>query len=49
MPKINSLKFLSQMHFNLKNGKLEFYLKKDCLENKHYKTGFLLGTEKDAI
>jgi hypothetical protein len=37
------------MHFNLKNGQLEFDLEKDCLKNKHYKTDILLGTKKDTI
>jgi hypothetical protein len=37
MPKMNSSKFLSRMHFNLKNGKLKFNLKKDNLKKRHYK------------
>ncbi len=37
MPKMNSSKFLSQMHFNLKNGKLKFNLEKDNLEKRHCK------------
>ncbi len=43
------MKFLARNNFNLKNGKLEFNLENEWLEYKHYKTGILLGTRKDAI
>jgi len=32
------------MHFNLKNGKLEFNREKDNLEKRHYKPDPMLGT-----
>ena len=37
------------MKFSLENGKLEFNLENEWLENKHYKMDVLLGTGKDAI
>jgi len=49
MSKTNCSKFLARNHFSLKNGKLEFNLENEGLENRHYKTGILLGTGKDAI
>ena len=49
MPKTNCSKFLARNHFSLENGKLEFNLENEGLENRHYKTDVLLGTRKDAI
>jgi hypothetical protein len=37
------------MKFSLENGKLEFNLDNEWLENRRYKTDILLGTKKDAI
>jgi len=49
MPKTNCSKFLARNHFSLENGKLEFNLENEGLENRLYKTDILLGTDKDAI
>jgi hypothetical protein len=49
MPKTNCSKFLAWNHFSLENGKLEFNLENEGLENRHYKKYILLGTGKDAI
>jgi len=48
MPKTYCSKFLARIKFSLENGKLEFNLENEWLENRHYKTDILLGTGKDT-
>jgi len=42
-------KRIARMKFSLENGKLEFNLENEWLENRCYKMDILLGTKKDAI